>query len=341
MFSKTNLQRALKRIDRELSGPIVEFSEQFLYGHREILIDYANLPKDALIKGSVEHGWALDSGNGIRKLSGGRNLYLSWSRDRIARSKIKSKRTVAVGAPFAYLVEKMSTQLETTPVFPERIMYFPLHGNEYSQQNAESQIEIFKSRFNPRGASVCLYWVEFVNPRIRGLYESAGFDVVCAGFSGQMEHTGLGYSARRLAGSPIGGRPSFLINTLKYLSNYGKLVMGGLGSICFYAAYIRKDFEILNGSYDSKILDMNFEHKVRYSETPYVQRYRLFIEQEMGRNFQDIDFSSSDFRVLADREVGRPDLKSPEELRNILRKDIAYVANPQSIDVYRESLKSF
>lgn len=65
-----NVQRVLERIDRSLSGPLVEFSEQFLYGHREILISHAQLGNKAMVKGSVEHGWALDSGKGIPKSTG-------------------------------------------------------------------------------------------------------------------------------------------------------------------------------------------------------------------------------------------------------------------------------
>lgn len=338
---KTNLQRILKRLDRELSGPIVEFSEQFLYGHREILIDYANLPDNSLIRGSIEHGWALDSGYGIRKLTGGRNIYLSWSSDRVNRSRINSDRTIPLGAPFAYLVERLGPKLQKPPKYPNRIMYFPLHGNEYSQQNAENQISIFKSRYDPKNATACLYWVEFVNPRIRQLYEAAGFDVVCAGFSGQMEHTGLGYSARRLAGSPIGGRPSFLVNTAHFLTDYGTLVMGGLGSICFYAAYLRKDFELLDEYYDAEILDMNFEYRIPYKDKPGEARYRNFVEEKLGMKFSDINFSSEDFRILAERELGKQDLKSPSELRLLLKNELEYSANPQSIQVYRDSIEEW
>jgi hypothetical protein len=220
-------------------------------------------------------------------------------------------------------------------------MYFPLHGNEYSQQNAENQIKLFTDKYSPVNTTVCLYWVEFVNPHIKMLYENAGFQVVCAGFSGQMEHTGLGYSARRLAGSPIGGRPSFLVNTAHFLANYGKLVMGGLGSICFYAAYLKKDFEILNDYYDSEILDMNFEHKIRFSDKPGEQRYRKFIEETARTKFSDIDFSSIEFRNLAERELGKQNLRSPDELKKLLESDLAFVANPQSIQVYRDSVENW
>jgi hypothetical protein len=339
MLSKSNLQRALKRLDRELSGPIVEFSEQFLYGHREILLDYAELPDNALIKGSIEHGWALDSGKGIRRLSGGRNIYLSWSRDRVERSRIDSDRTVPIGAPFAYLVEKFGKQtIENLSRDSKGVLFFPTHGNEFSEQNVKNQIRIFQNKYDSKGATVCLYWAEFVNPIAKEAYENAGFNVVCSGFSGQMEHTGLGYSARRLAGSPIGGRPSFLVNTLKFLTSHKTIVMGGLGSICFYAAYIGKDFTILEDYFDSEIVDMNFEYRIPMSKKPNEIRYRSFVEEKIGQNFAEIDFSSTAFRNLAKNELGYQDLLSPAELNRLLSPELALVANPLPIEIYRENL---
>ena len=155
MLFKERLQRLLKRLDRQLSGPLVEFSEQFLYGHREILIDYAGLPDDALIRGSLEHGWALDSGRGIRRLRGGRNIYLSWSSDRVARSNIESPRTVSIGAPFAYLVEKIGPQeIEKLSSGAKGVLYFPAHGTEFIQQNVENQIRIFQNQYDSNEATV-------------------------------------------------------------------------------------------------------------------------------------------------------------------------------------------
>jgi hypothetical protein len=341
MLSKVNLQRLLKRLDRQLSGPLVEFSEQFLYGHREILIDYAGLPDDALIKGSLEHGWALDSGRGIRRLRGGRNIYLSWSSDRVARSNIESPRTVPIGAPFAYLVEKIGQQkIDKLSSGAKGVLYFPAHGTEFIQQNVENQIRIFQNQYDSNGATVCLYWGEFINPAIKSAYERVGFKVICAGFSGQMEHTGLGYSARKLAGSPMGGRPNFLLHTLKFLTSYQTLVMGGLGSICFYAAYIGKEFSILDDYYNSEIFYMNVNHRIPMVEMPNELRYRTFVEEKVGLKFSEINFSSPEFRNLAQSELGKPNLLSPSQLHELLLPEITSEANPLSIDVYRENLRN-
>jgi hypothetical protein len=340
-----NLQRVLKRLDRALSGPIVEFSEQFLYGHREILIDYAGLEANSMIKGSVEHGWALDSGRGIRKLTGGRYLYLSWSRARVARSGVSDDTTVAIGAPFIYAFDKVEAQikefLKEFPVDPSRILFFPVHGNEFSQQNPDSQIALFKEKYDPKNVTVSLYWVEYINPIVYNLYKEAGFKIVCSGFSGQMEHTGLGYSARRLAGSPIGGRPVFILNTIAMLATHSKVVFGGLGTGLFYAGYMRKDIEMLHKYLTTTFLDMDSERGTSFEAHPLEARYVRHVADYMGCNFDEIDYNTDKFHKLADLELGKADMRSSDQLREIFQKYINNSANIQSLGVYQENLSKF
>jgi hypothetical protein len=338
-------QRVLKKIDRTLSGPLSEFSEQFLYGHREILCSYANLGDKAMIKGSVEHGWAMDSGLGIPRIPFGRYLHLSWSSERIARSQVTHPQTVAIGAPFIYAHElvkhKLNSITNETSSPRRKILFFPVHGNEFSQQNASSQINLFKEKYKPTDATVCLYWVEFVNPQIYGAYNQAGFQVVCAGFSGQMEHTGLGFSARRLAGSPIGGRPVFILRTIGLLSQYDTVVMGGLGSICFYAAYMKKNFEILHGYYQTSYLDMDYEHGNNFENNPDEIRYRKYISDFVGDVFENIDFNGLKFRELAEIELGKRDMRSPVELKKLLTPHLVHVANSQSLKVFEDAIENY
>ena len=340
-----NIQRVLKRIDRDLSGPIVGFSEQFLYGHREILIDYAGLEPNCMIKGSIEHGWALDSGRGIRKLTGGRYLYLSWSAARIARSGVNEATTLAIGAPFIYAYDKVQAQIEAfcqeNALENSKVLFFPVHGNEFSQQNPESQIALFKEKYDPKSATACLYWVEYINPVVYNLYKQAGFEIVCSGFSGQMEHTGLGYSARRLAGSPIGGRPNFILNTIAMLATHSKIVFGGLGTGLFYAAYMRKDVEMLHKYLATTFLDMDSEFGTSFEAHPLEARYVKFVADYMGCKFEDIDYNSERFQVLADQELGKTNMRRAGELKEIFSDFLDKSANVQSMSVYQNQADKF
>jgi len=344
---KTNIQRILKRMDRSISGPLVEFSEQFLYGHREILMTYAGFGDRAMLTGSIEHGWAMDSGYGIRKVTGGRYLYLSWSAERMARSEINSKTTISIGAPFIYAHELVAESLvkyqKTSKESDNRkYLFFPAHGNEYSIFNAENQIKMFKENYDPELSTVCLYWVEFVNPEIFNKYRQAGFNVVCSGFSGQMEHTGLGYSARKLAGSPIGGRPTFLLNTIALLATHEIVVAGGLGTICFYSAYMDKELEILRDyNKTEKYFDLDYEKPVTFSEDSGHNRYRRFISDEVGSEFDEIDFSGTKFRKFAKKELGQEVMKSKEELHRILKSNVINMAHSSPMAIFKNRIENF
>jgi hypothetical protein len=340
-----NIQRGLKRIDRALSGPIVEFSEQFLYGHREILVSYAGLDARSMIKGSIEHGWALDSGRGIKKLNGGRYLYLSWSSARVARSGISESTTVAIGAPFIYAHSLVADHIDrfkkSQTSDGEGVLFFPVHGNEYSQQNPQSQIALFKEKYDPSLSTVCLYWVEYINPSIYNLYKKAGFTIVCAGFSGQMEHTGLGYSARRLAGSPIGGRPNFILQTIAMMTTHKKIVFGGLGTAVFYAAYLGKEIDLLHKYLTSTFLDMDSEHGTSFEAHPQESRYVSFVADFMGCQFSEIDYSSERFLSLANQELGKDDMLTRKDLNGLLSQYNVKTANPQSLGVFESSIEQF
>lgn len=340
----TQIQRILKRVDRELSGPLALYSEQFLYGHREIFIHYGGFSYDTIFEASIEHGWALDSGYGMRRLNLKRNLHLSWSSDRIERSQIRSSKTIAVGAPFIYAAKLMESAQSKNdfnkPVLKRDILFFPVHGNEHGNQNVADQIELFTNLYPPERAVVCLYWVEFVDFNIRNFYLSRGFEVECVGFSGQMENTGLGYSSRILAGSLIGGRPLFIPNTIALLNRFNKIVSGRLGTICLYAAFLGKELEILHGYEKSNYYEWDFEQPIKFGDEPTETRYRQFFENSLGAKFQEIDFSGDDFRELARRELGVHNMKSSHELHSILGPYSRSGANKHSSEVFSSFMQS-
>lgn len=337
-----NIQRLLKRMDRALSGPIVEFSEQFLYGHREILVSYAGLPDNSLIKGSLEHGWAIQSGRGIRKISGRRYIYLSWSQSRIDWSGVTDHTTIPIGAPFVYAWEKVRNQVELhNPENSRKILFFPVHGNEYFQQNVESQIALFKGRFDPTNSTVCLYWAEFINPEIYRAYKSHGFGIVCLGFSGQMEHTGLGYSARRLAGSQMGGRPNFIPRFIALVANYEQIVFGGIGTALIYSSYMNKKVSLLHEYLEENYGDFSFDQLHKFSENEDEMLHVNYICSFMGEDFSRIDFNSPKFREFAKNALGEKEKKTSEELSNLLKDNISFEANPQSTLEYKGTLLNF
>jgi hypothetical protein len=227
------------------------------------------------------------------------------------------------------------------PSTTTRILFFPVHGNEYSQQNPKSQIALFNEKYKSEEATVCLYWVEYINPDIYSLYKQAGFNIVCAGFSGQMEHTGLGYSARRLAGSPIGGRPNFLLQIIAMITTHDKIVFGGLGTALFYARYLGKPIDMLHKYLTTTYLDMNSELGTSFDANPDEVRYVNYVANYMGCEFKEIDYSSDKFLALTNQELGKNDMLTSGQLKDLITGYIDYSANSQSIGVFQTAVTEF
>jgi hypothetical protein len=313
--------RALKRLDKTISGPISLFPDQFIYGNREILIAYAGMDHRSIFKATFEHGWDIRSSKPITKSLGKQYPHFSWSNQRISRTMIQNSGLTAIGSPFIYLVSMLKQSIERAAenqiLDLNEIVFFPLHGNEFEFQNTESQIELFKAGYDTNETTVCLYWAEYINPRIIQLYKQAGFKkIVTAGFSGQVENTGLGYSARNLAASPMGGRNLFYLQLISYLVKHQKVIVGGFGSICFYAAYLNKEIEVLKNHNQNTILALNSKFK-SWIET-YNREQQNFLETNLHTSFANINYSSASFRELASIELGAQCLKSSSDLQNIL-----------------------
>jgi hypothetical protein len=337
-------QRVIKRIDRALSGPTSLFPDQFLYGAREIFCAYANLDNKTIFTATFEHGWAIESAKPVSKINGRRYPHFSWCEERVKRSKVQNTSIIPIGAPFIYLVNMLNSSLnklkEVGIADSNDVIFFPTHSNEVEFQNSKAQIELFKKSYNPKNSTACLYWAEFVNPCILEQYRQAGFkNVVTAGFSGQMEHTGLGYSARELAASSIGGRNLFYLNLLSFLIKHKKVVLGGFGSICFYAAYLEKDIDFLK-------INSNYEHLAydnkQYSEIKtYYSEADKFISNYMQVPFFEINFSSVKFRELAGIELGINHFKSPENLQEILNRHSVEQSNSISSEETKIAIINF
>jgi hypothetical protein len=337
-----SFQKLIKKIDRSLSGPLVEFAEQFLYGHRESLCTYAGLPNNAIIKGSVEHGWTISpTSRGIPKLTGGNYLHLVWSIKGLPHKQKRKNNVIAIGAPFLYayqsVKELLSTSAQLNQDYLERTLFFPYHGNEMYFPNVQAQIESFKKLEDPKKTTVNLYWTEAVNPLIQKQFRDSGFKISCLGFSGMQQHEGLGISAKKHAGSIIGGRHLYLLNLILLLNSHKKVVVGGIGgSVALYAAYMGKNLQFL----PEFIVD-DLDNFKEYGELNFQMQVMKYIENQMQSKFKNINFSSPRFNEFAQVELGVKNFKSKSELYDILIANSTMVGNPVASTKYLEQIEKF
>ena len=339
-------RRLLKRVDRTFSGPLVEFSEQFLYGHREALCVYAGLPPKTIIKGSLEHGWtSFPSGSGIPRFTGGKYVHLTWSSARQRAEGNDRKNITSIGAPFLYAHELVKDQLEVSASrnsdYAHKTLFFPGHGTEANTPDMLGQIKAVSDRINPKFVTVCLFWTEFVNPGFRSLFKEHGFSITNVGYSGMSELAGVGMSSRVHAGSTMGSRHLYLVNLIALLNSHQSVIVGDVGTAAFYAAYMGKNLQLLPEWSDLPMEFTWLEEKVLNRMDPGEAQQVKYIENAMGTNYDKIDFSSQKFRNFARVEIGLDDLKTPEELRSLLSNHLLNVGNPIATNEFAENAEHF
>ena len=330
-MAKKFLKKLVGRLDRNLEGPQANFIEQFRYGHREVLILYANLPHNVAIRGSIEHGWSpFGPSRGVPRNLTSRYLHFAWSSTNMSRNNGSYARNViAVGAPFLYLLSlTKDKKFEIDRHDFRRYLFIPPHGGETESPLLSQFISIYSNLFDPKDSAVQLYWTEFLNPEVRRLYEEAGFKVKCAGFCGMSINEGLGFSTRARAISSMGARNLFLLNTLKNLASHEEIVAGTFGTSTLYAGYLGKPVHLLPiwDNFESVFTTDN--EFVAPSETAY---YKYLRQHVVNEYFNDLTSLSDTFRDYCAGELGARDLKSREDLAKLIEENSFYL--PSSAQV--------
>jgi len=227
------IYNVLKRIT---TSDKLYFDEQFMYGHREILLNYSKKYNDSLtdlsiLKGSIDHAWAFDEN--LWKL---RNRNLSranryvWNfRQEKLLSQVYSVK--ATGAPWLYMLNNLGISpenvIEKLPKKNNKVLIFPSHNLDWDiKLDLSASLKSFKSRVDQNSVVVvCLFWLDFIDPKIRRLYLDEGWEVVCAG-----------YCPRGVTADSIhGGRQSFLLELFNIMSDANVILTDDLSTGLIYA----------------------------------------------------------------------------------------------------------
>jgi hypothetical protein len=156
------------------------------YGHSHVMARYCGLD-DAdppRIHGYLQHGWNIGDGMAPDHQFTPGVASLVWSERVRRRAWALGRREVyVVGAPMAYLVA-----MEPEPVDAPRregTIWYPFHGWEGQHIVGDHDGLIEEIRDTETGpVTVCLYWQEFRDRKVRQTYERAGFRVICHGYRG-------------------------------------------------------------------------------------------------------------------------------------------------------------
>lgn len=289
------------------------FDEQFMYGHREILLASAinsnpNLDKSSLLIGGILHGWAFDpSVWRVRKSNLQRAPRFVWHR-KFEEKLPTSTGNVAIGAPWLYLLRQLGI-VKHSKVFLEgreqkEVLVFPGHNLLYTSKDIFHQVSKYREIIGSRTATVCLYWLDFLDPLTYRTFVDAGFNVVCIGYTPRGK---FGYSSK-------GGRVTFLPRLLELFVSHELVLADELGSGVIYAASLGKNIELCPDSHSS---DIQFQLSSIMGKG---EGFYLTADEWLENHDPDLwksGKSSAKLIEIAWEELGETSLLSDEELASL------------------------
>jgi hypothetical protein len=248
---------------------INQFSEQLAYGHREILIEYLNLPADAYFQARIPHAGMLP--NEVLPISefqtrDGKTLkQMLWRSDSEEISKkLNIKGVHAIGATGLYAMSNQGLDLDICKkrieIFsnnhkwsknPEtvkeilnnrKVLYMPFHSwdGDVIEHNLK-KIDFLKEH-DPKRIRVSLGFLDYCDPRVRRLYSTYGWSLDCAGVR-----------ASKVFGSPAGGRNRFLYELFSIIDWADIIIADEFTTGLFYAVCLGKEIGLLPGLPTTKL----------------------------------------------------------------------------------------
>lgn len=298
--------------DREL------FADNFFYGHREILLQHANIDWSSQIIGTLQHGVFNEPDmqcTSPRFLWGRKTKFWCFSKLESDRCKARGFAEVsAIGSPWLYLREHI---LDCTCGNLEEMRDFlivPSHSTTTevdvnSLETKRKRASLFRSLIGNASATVCLHFNDFLDWETRLAYEEEDFKVVSAG---------IGNS--RPQWSTAADRVKFLPNLLELMRHHKTYISDGPGSSLIYAI----DMEMQIGLYPDIAKELLYSNQHIYTKKPTVEKLgdhlTDWVEREIPDTINTI-VKGRDYRDLADRYLGKESLLEPDELeRELLYK---------------------
>lgn len=185
-----------------------------------------------VFRGHLQHGWVTPMEakasyglmrSGIERFG----VHLTWSSSGATLAREMGLNALAVGSPWAWFlsnrgIPKAKVEIGRT----EGAIYFPQHSLA-DQVASKPDLRWLRRRF-PDVSTVCLFWVDFLDPDMRRVMEDQGLRVVCAGYRGD--------SRWGTPWSPVGGRRGYLENLFSLLTSHDYVVVDHASTSMLYAA---------------------------------------------------------------------------------------------------------
>ncbi len=300
----------LKSAQALLSSEFV-FREQYAYGHKEILCEYAGLPSDCVLLGRIQHGWdpfEQEPSRPFRPPLRRESWQWLWS-DRSLRlaSERGVKKVQAIGAPWLYL----RAQTPDDPTNRQGIIAMPGHRNEAASEELHDGFACtLLSEYSGEPIVVVLHGLDFITKRIRDVYLDRGLALECAGWP-VIPHT------PRTPSSEIGDRVNFLPNLMSLMSGRQTLVTDSMGTHVLYAGSMKLDVVIWPHPNEGASEGDNLRHRTGSLLRTLEMESRW--RQRNLATFYCREIPTSVIQDLVERYLGTESFRSPSVLASMLR----------------------
>jgi hypothetical protein len=231
---KSNLSKIKNILIRINQSDLEYYEEQFMYGHREILLNYfikkEKLRENFIIEGSIDHAWAYDENLWkLRKRNLKKSNRYVWN-ERQQTLLMKLAKTTAVGSPWIYLLDSLGLSknkiLTQLPKTKNKVLIIPGHNAIDSNKDFKKTIEDLKNVASfSQNVIVSLYWIDYLDPQVRSIYRDLGWEVVCAGY----------VPRKKVSTSTIGGRQNFLLEFFDYAKDVEFIITDDFSTGALYA----------------------------------------------------------------------------------------------------------
>ncbi len=273
-----------------------------MYGHNIIMQKYAKVNLPYIIPGQYQHGYHM--GTGIHG-----NIYKHAEEDKLKRYFVWNSRNlencinrgyknaIAIGAPILYTPINNINKGNSS-----KLLFFPIHSSEDAPfinpiKSHEIYLEdILKLNHIFESVTVCLYWIEYENLKIRELFYKNNIKVVSLG---HRDNT-----------------PNFLKRFVNLVNKYSYVSSNSFSTVVFYSLYLRKKVFIY-GKFDRRDFRLNEFREYKPNSKNYLYK---FYPKLLWKNFDD-----RSHYYIAEKELGLEFKKTPNELRELFGWDPGFL----------------
>ena len=298
--------------------PIELFSDQFSYGHREILLKYSNMSPGLFLLGKLQHGvWG--PGEPINfhcpRIRGRRAPFWVFSKaDELSARSEGNSHVKAIGAPWLYLMSGVNPKRHVTQ--NPKYLIMPAHStvnyvNSSSASEKHSRAQAFRQILGDVDATVCLHFNDFLDPDTRNAFIDTGYRITC-----------VGVGANSTPFSPAANRVGFLLSLMRLMSEHTHLVNEGFSSSLMFA--ITMEMQI--GLFPNTREKVRFGRQGSYSEVDSTRaKFDIqmeYLEQYMSKSIDGFYFDDS-YLQISSRYLGAESLLTKLELNHLLMQHVS------------------